>query len=463
MLREGKHPASRYPRNSPGRTCSQSEHTPYWARKPGAMTKGRTVLLAFVALSLVGAACGNATSKAIAGGTGDPGVTATSIQLGSIANLTGVLSSDFAGVVNGVKAYFDMVNAAGGVDGRKLDLAFQYDDQGNPTTDLTDAEELLEQDHVFAVVGVGTPFFGGASYLAHEGVPTFGYMVGPGWSDGPGLFADYGSDLDYSTAEMGWAWVANQWHATSVGVIAYGVAQSADACQAAINGFRSFGITLGFSDLDYGIGADPTPDVLQMKAHHVDMVLTCLDVSGNIAFAQAMDQNGLDVHQLWENGYDRSTLQQYGSLLNGVTVGLQHVPFEAPAAFPGVYPGMETYLREMAKYEPASEYDEVALDGWINAAQFVAGLQAVGRDLTQRKLVTAINEETDFTADGLMTPQNWTDSHTSPGTGPFCASYVQAENGKWVPTLIQGTSSVFTCFNRGSDVPVPPAPGTPGT
>lgn len=425
------------------------------------MTRGPRALLAASALCLLAAACGNAANTASAGSSSAPGVTSNSITVGSIANVTGILSSDFAPVVDGVKAYFDVVNAAGGVDGRKLDLAYQKDDQGSSTTDLSDAQELVEQDHVFAVVGVGTPFFGGSTYLADQGVPTFGYQVSTEWDDAPSLYADYGSYLDYSTGEMGWAYVAAQFHATSVGVISYGVAQSADACQAAVNGFNSFGIHVGFQDLAFGIGTDPTPDVLQMKAHNVDFVLTCLDVSGNIAFAQSMQQNGLDAHTLWLNGYDRSTVQQYGSLLNSVTVAVQHVPFEAAADYPGVYPGMENYLKAMAEYEPAYEYDEVALDGWINAVQFVAGLQAVGRDLTQKKLVAALNQETDFTADGLMPPLNWTQSHTT-AVGPFCGAYLQAENGSWVPEFVQGTSSVFVCFDRGSDTPVTPLPGTPG-
>jgi ABC-type branched-subunit amino acid transport system substrate-binding protein len=425
------------------------------------MRRGPRAALAGLALVLVCAGCGNSLSSSSAGGSGAPGVTASTITVGSIADVTGILSSDFAPAVDGVRAYFSMVNAAGGVDGRKLDLAYAKDDQGNPTTDLTVAQELVQQDHVFAVVGVATPFFGAASYLAHQGVPTFGYQVSTDWSDGPSLYGDYGSYLDFSSGAMSDAYLANQLHATSVGVVAYGVQQSAAACTAAVAGFNSFGITVGYQDLAFGIGTSPTPDVLQMKAHHVDLVLTCLDVSGNVAFAQSMAQNGLAAHQVWLNGYDRSTLAQYASLMNGVVVSIQHVPFEAASAFPGVYPGMETYLEEMQRYQPSAEYDEVALDGWINAAQFVAGLQAVGRDLTQAKLVAAINRETDFTAGGLMPPVNWTKAHTE-AVPPFCASYVEAENGKFVPVFLQGSSGVFTCFDRGSDTPVAPPAGTPG-
>jgi branched-chain amino acid transport system substrate-binding protein len=417
---------------------------------------------AAVALALLVAGCSNSTSGSSAGSSAAPGVTSTEIKVGSIADVTGILSSDFSPVVAGVRAYFSMVNAQGGVDGRKLVLAYAKDDQGSPTTDLTVAQQLVEQNGVFAVVGVGTPFFGAASYLARKGVPTFGYVVSTDWNDGPSLYGAYGSVLDYTTGTMVDSYLAKQLHATSVGVVAYGVPQSAQACNAAVQGFNSFGIPVQFSDLSFGIAAAPDADVLQMKAHHVDVLLTCLDVSGNIAFARALSQYGVDAHTIWLNGYDRSVLQQYGSLLNGTVVLVQHVPFEAKDAFPGVYPGLENYLATMAKYQPASAYDEVAVDGWINAAQFVAGLRAVGHDLTQAKLVAAINKMTDFTADGLMPPVDWTKDHTQ-AAPPYCSSYVEVEGGKFAPAFVQGQSSVFTCFARGSDTPVTPQSGTPGT
>ena len=424
----------------------------------------RRAMLALSLLAFLAAACGNAKVNVSSGGSGAPGVTSNSITVGSIANVTGILSSDFAPIVDGVKAYFDMVNAEGGVDGRKIlfPTSDQKDDQGSSTTDLSVAQELVEQDDVFAVVGVGTPFFGGASFLAQKGVPTFGYQVSNDWSDGPSLFGAYGSYLDYSNGDMGDAYAIAQLGATSVGVVAYGVPSSAAACQAAISAFPSYGITPAFQDLAFGYGADPTSDVLQMKSDHVGALLTCLDITGNIAFARSLSQNGMRIPQVWLNGYDRPTLQEYGSLMNGVTLELEHVPFEAAADYPTVYPGMAQYLREMQKYEPSYTYDEVALEGWINACQFVTGLEAVGKDITQKKLVAAINSETDFTADGLEPPLNWGNSHTSGGSGPWCSSYVQAENGKFVPEFLHDGDAVFTCFYQGSDTPVTPTPGTPG-
>ncbi len=419
-----------------------------------------TVSAALLALTLGLAACANATSHASAGGSGDPGVTATQISVGSIANITGPLSSGFAPIVNGVEAYFSMINAQGGVDGRKLKLAYQEDDQGSPTVDLTVAQQLVH-DNVFAVVGVATPFFGGAKYLAQQGTPTFGYAVSTDWQDRPSLFADYGSVLCFPCGAPGDAYLAQQLGAKSIAVVAYGVPQSAAACQAAVTGMRQAGLNVSFSDLNLVYGGDPTPDVLQMKAKNVDMLFTCLDVNGNVAFARAISQNGLTMKQVWFNGYDRGTLAQYGSIMNGVYFGLEHVPFESAQAEPGLYPGLQTYLTEMQKYQPKYTYEEVAMDGWMAADQFVTGLKAVGKNLTQKKLVSAINKETAYNGAGLTTPVNWTKSHFG-SPPPYCQADVQVVLGHFVPAFVQPNGQVFTCFDLNSTTPVAALPGTPG-
>jgi ABC-type branched-subunit amino acid transport system substrate-binding protein len=290
-------------------------------------------------------------------------------------------------------------------------------------------------------------------------------MVSTDWADKPTLFGTYSSVLSFATAVPAEAYLAQQLGARSIAVVSYGVPQSAAACQAAVTGLRAFGLNVTFTDLNLVYGADPTPSVLQMKGQNVDLLISCLDINGNVAFARAISQNALATHQLWLDGYDRSTLQQYASIMNGVYFGVQHVPFEAASAYPGVYPGMETYLREMQRYQPSSTYDEVALDGWLSAALFVSGLKTVGRDLTQKKLVTALNRVTNFTGGGLNSPVNWTTAHSTEKSGqpPYCGSGVQVVNGQFVPRVVPGTHEVFVCFGPHSTSLVPPRPGTPGS
>jgi branched-chain amino acid transport system substrate-binding protein len=87
--------------------------------------------------------------------TSDPGVTATSVLLGGTVPLTGEAAA-FGTVGPGAKAYFDYVNAKGGVHGRKISYRF-YDDAYNPAQTVQLTRRLVEQDNVFAVFNsVGT-------------------------------------------------------------------------------------------------------------------------------------------------------------------------------------------------------------------------------------------------------------------------------------------------------------------
>jgi len=87
--------------------------------------------------------------------TADPGVTATSVLLGGTVPLTGEAAA-FGTVGAGAKAYFDYVNAKGGVHGRKISYRY-YDDAYNPAQTVQMTRRLVEQDKVFAVFNsVGT-------------------------------------------------------------------------------------------------------------------------------------------------------------------------------------------------------------------------------------------------------------------------------------------------------------------
>ena len=69
--------------------------------------------------------------------------------------LTGEAAA-FGTVGPGAKAYFDYVNAKGGVNGRKIEYRY-YDDAYNPAQTVQLTRRLVEQDKVFAVFNsIGT-------------------------------------------------------------------------------------------------------------------------------------------------------------------------------------------------------------------------------------------------------------------------------------------------------------------
>jgi branched-chain amino acid transport system substrate-binding protein len=106
-------------------------------------------------LSAVALAAVALTATAGAAPGADPGLTATSVLLGGTVPLTGEAAA-FGSVGAGAKAYFDYVNARGGVHGRKISYRF-YDDAYNPAQTVQLTRKLVEDDRVFAIFSsVGT-------------------------------------------------------------------------------------------------------------------------------------------------------------------------------------------------------------------------------------------------------------------------------------------------------------------
>jgi branched-chain amino acid transport system substrate-binding protein len=107
------------------------------------------------ALLVLAAAALLAVPAAGAGRTATPGVTKTQIVLGATGPLTGS-ESQYEPVLSGAKAYFDYVNAHGGVYGRKIVYTIE-DDQYDPAQTVSLTQKLVEQEGVFAIFNsIGT-------------------------------------------------------------------------------------------------------------------------------------------------------------------------------------------------------------------------------------------------------------------------------------------------------------------
>jgi branched-chain amino acid transport system substrate-binding protein len=133
----------------------------------------RTIVLA--ALALAAAGCSSSSSSSTATGSSTtpaagssssasaatvstsqcgtkPGVAATGtpIPLGAIA--TNQPGTSFTDIPNMAKAYFDCVNANGGVNGRPIKLYIETE-QTNPAQIAADAKQLVQTDKVVGIIG----------------------------------------------------------------------------------------------------------------------------------------------------------------------------------------------------------------------------------------------------------------------------------------------------------------------
>ena len=128
-----------------------------------------------------------------------PGITATTITIGSHQPLTGPAAPGYSEIAPASAAYFDYVNAHGGVDGRKI--VYKYlDDAYDPTTTSTVVRQLVLQDNIYALFdGLGTPtHLAVISFLNSEKIPDVFVASGCDCWNQPTTYPEtFGWQLDY--------------------------------------------------------------------------------------------------------------------------------------------------------------------------------------------------------------------------------------------------------------------------
>jgi len=142
---------------------------------------------------------GSSSSSSAALTASAPGITATTITVGSHQPLTGPAAPGYSEIAPASNAYFSYVNAHGGVYGRKI--VYKYlDDAYNPTTTSTVVRQLVLQDNVYAVFnGLGTPtHLAVVSFLNAQKIPDVFIASGCDCWNQPTTYPQtFGWQLDY--------------------------------------------------------------------------------------------------------------------------------------------------------------------------------------------------------------------------------------------------------------------------
>ena len=114
-----------------------------------------------------------------------PGVTDTEIKLGQTAPYSGPASA-FGATTRAIGNYFKMINASGGINGRKINL-ISLDDAYSPPKTVEQTRKLVDGDEVLAITGtLGTPAnLAISKYLNARKVPQLLAMSGSAKLDDP--------------------------------------------------------------------------------------------------------------------------------------------------------------------------------------------------------------------------------------------------------------------------------------
>src|SRR5258707_2909114 len=137
---------------------------------------------------------------AIAGGSHGPGASDTEIKIGNTLPYSGPVSA-YNVIGKAQAAYFNKINAEGGINGRKITFV-SYDDAYSPPKAVEQIRKLVESDGVLLVFGsAGAPTNAAVhKYLNAKKVPQLFIITGAAkWNDPAHFPWTMGWATDYQT------------------------------------------------------------------------------------------------------------------------------------------------------------------------------------------------------------------------------------------------------------------------
>jgi branched-chain amino acid transport system substrate-binding protein len=404
----------------------------YVVRSSGSAV-GAAMLIAGLALS-VGAPVAAAPPPT-------PGVTANTVTVGSISDISSPVPGLFAGAKTGTQAYFAYVNSQGGVNGRKLVLN-GMDSAFSPGTVTNETQGIATND--FAIVG-GFSLLDGAEQPIVDAnkLPMVTQTLNPATFSDPNLYAAVPM-VSNGGIEGPYKWLKSKYPsaASALGLIGDNATASVTAVE---NTDRALTQSLGYKWL-YSRDATFTetsflPDIIKMKNAGVKLVFEPT-VTGNLVntIAQEMKQESLNALLVsGTNAYEKDFAP--GSAGNGTLVMGVYALYRGEDA--KSVPAVATFDKWVRKIDSSAQLDIYTLDAWINAELFVQALKAEGPNPTRAGLDAQLNKITSFNADGLMSPQN--PAQKIPGQ---CWLITRYENGTW-QRIAPDPKAGFVCSPGG--------------
>ncbi len=375
------------------------------------------------------------------------GVTDTEIRIGQWGPQTGPAAL-WGAVARGTGCYFDMINAEGGIHGRKIKY-FLRDDGYMPPRTKAIAKELVEDKEIFAFAsGVGSatgmavkkylhknkvPWVGPAAGSTHWGYPPTKYL----WGTYP-LYCDEAAILiDYAVNTLKKKRIAFFYQNDDYGKEGLVGAQLA---------LEKYGMKLVAEVSAEPLDTDLSSHVMKLKGANPDCVLNwVLPKHGAIVLGTAAK---MGFKPQWMT---TSTLSDT-PIMYKISKGLyKDVFFTTFAELPGSdFPLMEKYKKAQEQFSPKDRWGVFFYAGIYFVEPMVEAFRRCGKDLTVENFVKAMDSIKDFQGIG---PKNTFGPNKRQGTrSSFIGKCV--EGGKsvrlteWMTSGIDVNEVIKRAYNR---------------
>ena len=408
------------------------------------MKRTATVLAAL----LLAAGCSNGNSDSNGGNGSTPGVTDAEILVGTHQPLTGPAAAGYSEIAPATKAYFDYVNANGGVYGRKITYKIM-DDGYNPANTQQVVRQLVLQDKVFAILnGLGTPTHTGVlDFLKTNRVPDLFVASGSRSWNQPDKYPDtFGFNPDYTVEGK---ILATYVKGTYAGKKVCFLGQDDDFGRDSLAGIEKVLGPVAAKQNYVVTNPNVGPQMGALKAAACDVVLLATVPGFTALSIGTAAKIGFKPQFVVSNvGSDPTTLAKSlgaaAPLLEGV-VAANYLPLDTDDASPWI----QLYKKVNTQYNANAQFDNNTVYGMSVGYLFVQALQAAGKDLTRDKLVAAV-EKGGFTGPGLVPVRFSAQDHSgysgeqltklTGGKAAYFGTPYQTDDGDGAVAAYQGTA-----------------------
>lgn len=387
-------------------------------------------------LSLILTGCGSAKSPE-ATSSDKPAETAQGIYpdkivVGTTGAQQGALAFIGKPYFEGMKAYFEKVNEAGGLEGKKIELKI-LEDEFKPENAIANVQKLINDEKVFALVGLfGTPGVKATVPIVKEsGIPAVYFATG---ATAPTKAGEnfFPVQPNYNTeGKLMAMYAVDHFKAEKIAAIY----QSDDVGLDGLTGLKSELEKRGaagklIAELSFDAGAtDYTAQVAKAKDAGADLIV-CYALSGGVSgVLKEMEKNGLT---------NTPILVPYPNVADSFIAANKDA---APKAIENLFgmgwvdmsrPAVKEMTDAVNKYVPGTEINAYTISGWIAAETFYKGLEIAAKNqgidqLTWKGYIDAMGE-LNYT-DGII-PKIAYPNGERIGVVNMCLTEVEA--GKWV-------------------------------
>jgi ABC-type branched-subunit amino acid transport system substrate-binding protein len=375
------------------------------------------------AAALLTAACGSSGSSSNANTASAPGVTSTTVTIGSTQPLSGPAAPGYSEIAPAANAYFKYVNAHGGVFGRKITYTY-LDDQYNPTSTTSQTRQLVLQDKIFAMFqALGTPtHLAVVNYLNSEKVPDLFVASGCNCWNNPSQYPQtFGWQPNYTIeGKILGQYIVQKFAGKKVGFFLQGPNDEfgTDGFQGVNDALQGKGLNVDSTPAYYtptAAGAQAVgAAIASLQAQGVQLIVS-FSVPLFTAIAEA-SAAGLNYHPQFvvsNVGSDPPTLS---AILTGGSLGKKLPPGLIAGTISDTYlplltdatnPWVTLFQSIKATYASSLPWDGNVEYGMAEAFTFVQALKAAGQNPTRASIVAAVQNS------------HWTDG---PGLTPYAYS-----------------------------------------